>query len=173
MKEKQTQQDHREINLKSGMAESLVQNLLTEAGNDVYRLGRSTLPATLAIEDALASDERIAHKLRAIPDFLVVDQKGAPHLVEVKFRWNPEGHENDIKKLVKIGELWSEALIIFVNCSEKPYFRISQAPFVSKKGSIAAAPLTNFPKFKVSDNLIRKFDELVVKYLTPTLFPVK
>lgn len=155
------------------MAESLVQNLLTEAGNDVYKLGRSALPVTLALEDALASDERIAHKLRAIPDFLVIDQKGAPHLVEVKFRWHPGGHENDIKKLVKIGELWSESLILFVNCSEKPYFRISQAPFISKRGTIVAAPLTSFSKFKVSENLLVKFDQLVVKYLTPTLFPLK
>jgi hypothetical protein len=171
--QKSTEQSQRETSLKSTMAESLVQNLLTEAGNDVYKLGRSTLPTTLAIEDALASDERISHKLRAIPDFLVLDQKGTPHLVEVKFRWHPDGHENDIKKLVKIGELWSEALIIFVNCSEKPYFRISHAPFVSKKGTIITAPLTSFSQFKLSENLVGKFNELVVKYLTPTLFPAK
>ncbi len=166
------EQDRRETNLKSRMAQSLVRDLLLESGNDVYPIGhQAVLPQTLAIEDLLEKHPEIGVKLRAIPDFLVIDSKGRPHLVDVKFRWNPEGHENDIKKLRKLGELWQETLIIFVNCSEKPYFRISHAPFISKTGKIITAPLQNLNELRISDNLIERFNELVVKYLTPTLFP--
>ena len=166
------EQERRETNLKARMAESLVYDLLTESGNDVYRIGyRSLLPSTLAIEDALDSNPAISRKLRAIPDFLVLDRKGNPHLVEVKFRWNAEGHSNDIKKLEKMGRLWDEALVIFVNCSEKPYFRVSHSPFVTKQGGIITAPLHEHDAFRVSVGLVSKFERLVVKYLTPTLFP--
>lgn len=171
---KRNEQDRRETNLKARMAESLVSDLLTEAGNDVYRLGQlGSLPNTTTIEDALAQNERLAHKIRAIPDFFVLDSKNKAHLVEVKFRWHPSGHENDLKKLRRIGELWEESLIVFVNCSEKPYFRVSHAPFVSKQGSIITAPLESVSSFRVSTSLIERFNELVVKYLTPTLFPNK
>jgi hypothetical protein len=166
------EQGRRETNLKARMAESLVYDLLTEAGNDVYRIGyRSLLPSTLAIEDALDSNPAISKKLRAIPDFLVLDRKGNPHLIEVKFRWNAAGHANDIKKLEKMGQLWNEAMVVFVNCSEKPYFRISHAPFISKQGAIITAPLHEHDALRVSVGLMAKFEQLVVKYLTPTLFP--
>lgn len=168
------EQQRRETNLKSRMAESLVYDLLTESGNDVYRIGyRTLLPSTLAVEDALESRPTIFKKLRAVPDFLVLDKKGNPHLVDVKFRWNPQGHETDIAKLKKMGELWDEALIIFVNCSEKPYFRISHAPFINKQGQIITAPLHEHDVFKISLGLMSKFEHLVLKYLTPTLFPSK
>jgi len=166
------EQQRRETNLKARMAESLVYDLLTEAGNDVHRIGyRTLLPSTLGIEDALESHPTISKKLRAIPEFLAIDRKGNPHLVEVKFRWNPEGHASDTLKLKKMGELWDEALIIFVNCSEKPYFRISHAPFVGRGGTIITAPVTNHSAFNVSQGLVERFESLVVKYLTPTLFP--
>jgi hypothetical protein len=166
------EQQHRETNLKARMAESLVYDLLTEAGNDVYRIGyRTLLPSTLSIEDALQSHPTIGKKLRAVPEFLVLDRKGNPHLVDVKFRWNPEGHVTDIAKLKKVGELWDEALIIFVNCSQKPYFRISHAPFISR-GAIITAPVTQHAAFNIPITLVERFDTLVVKYLTPTLFPL-
>ncbi len=166
------EQDRRETNLKARMAQSLVADLLLESGNDVYPIGhQSVLPQTLAIEDMLERHPEIGIKLRAIPDFLVVGSKGKPYLIDVKFRWHPDGHENDIKKLRKLGELWQETLIVFVNCSEKPYFRISHAPFISKQGNIITAPLQSMNELRISDTLIEKFNELVVKYLTPTLFP--
>jgi hypothetical protein len=85
------EQQRRETNLKARMAESLVYDLLTESGNDVYRIGyRTLLPSTLGIEDALESHPTIFKKLRAVPDFLVLDRKGNPHLVDVKFRWQPQ-----------------------------------------------------------------------------------
>ena len=166
------EQQRRETNLKARMAESLVYDLLTESGNDVHRIGyRTLLPSTLGIEDALESHPTISKKLRAIPEFLVIDRKGNPHLVDVKFRWQPQGHANDILKLKKMGELWDEALIIFVNCSEKPYFRLSHAPFVSRSGAIITAPVTTHAAFGIPASLVERFDNLVVKYLTPTLFP--
>ena len=156
------------------MAESLVCDLLTESGNSVYPIGYHTfLPMTLDIEDALQSRPTIYNKLRAIPDFLVLDRKANPHLIDVKFRWHPSGHANDSSKLKDVSALWDEALIIFVNCSEKPYFRISHSPFVDRRGKIITAPITTHAAFSISPNLLDRFDQLVVKYLTPTLFPKK
>lgn len=156
------------------MAESLVYDLLTESGNDVHRIGyRTLLPSTLGIEDALLSHPTISRKLRAIPEFLVLDHKGNPHLIDVKFRWQPQGHANDVIQLKRIAATWDEALIIFVNCSEKPYFRVSHAPFIGKSGTIITAPLADHAALNISQSLIERFDNLVVKYLTPTLFPSK
>ncbi len=167
------EQQRRETNLKARMAESLVYDLLTEAGNDVYRIGyRTLLPSTLGIDDALEGHPTISKKLRAIPEFLVLDRKGNPHLVDVKFRWNPQGHVTDIAKLKKVGELWDEALIVFVNCSERPYVRLSHAPFISR-GTIITVPITQHSAFNIPNLLVEKFESLVVKYLTPTLFPAK
>jgi hypothetical protein len=172
MDNNKTEQEHRETNLKAKMAQSLVRDLLTEAGNDIYKTGyEDMLPATLALQDALERNKRLSDKLKAIPDFLIVDTKGQPHLAHVKFRWNPEGHKNDIKKLAKISEHWEEAIIIFVNCLEKPYFRVSHAPFVNKRGQLITSPLESFENFAIPHALVSRFEILVAKYLTPTLFP--
>lgn len=172
MNGQQKEQDRRETNLKARMAQSLVRDLLTESGNDVHALGlESLVPVTLTLEDALEKNRRLGEKLRSIPDFLVLDTKGMPHVLEVKFRWRPEGHSNDAKRLKVLSTYWDEAMVVFVNCSEKPYFRVSHAPFVNRAGKIVSVPLESFEAFSISDSLIKKFELLVAKYLTPTLFP--
>jgi len=166
------EQRRKETNLKAKMARSLVSDLLLESGNDIYPLGfDSAVPRSFAIEDAVERNKRLAEKLRLIPDFLVLDTKGHPHVVDVRFRWSPEGHVTDAKKLSKIAQSWEETMIIFVNCSEKPYFRLSHAPYLNKKGSIITVPLENFENFGISRAHIAEFEELVLKYLSPTLFP--
>jgi len=165
-------QHRRETNLKAQMAQSLVFDLLVESGNEVFKISpRTLLPLTLQIEDSLASHPTIDRKLRSIPDLLIIDRKGTPHLISVKFRWHPDGHQSDIAKIKKIGESWNESAIIFVNCTEKPYFRISYQPFVNKAGKLISSPITSHATFKISTALMSEFERLVVKYLTPTLFP--
>jgi hypothetical protein len=166
------EQQRRETNLKARMARSLVSDLLIEAGNDVYPIGyEDIVPQTLALEDALSTNKRLHEKLRAIPDLIVIDRRGMPHAVEVKFRWNPEGHVTDAKKLSKLRELWEESMVVFVNCSQKPYFRLSHAPYVNRRGEIITVPIESFESFKISHGLLAEFERLVVKYLSPTLFP--
>lgn len=166
----EAKQELRETNLKGRMAESLVFDLLKESGNSVYKIGYETiLHGGHNITKAFSKHAKVAEKVRAIPDFFVIDKNSIPHLVEVKFRWNPKGHANDLGKLTTIRKFWEEANIIFVNCLEKPYFRLSHAPFLKPNKDIILLPITAFRPFNISDNLLKKFDGLVEKYLTPTL----
>lgn len=167
---KYEKQEWRETALKGRMAESLVHDLLRESGNEVYRIGfEAILPGLTRIEQSFQRNTEVGEKLRAIPDFLVIDREGMPHLVEVKFRWNPAGHEDDVRKINRIKRLWVEALVVFVNCFEKPYFRLSRSSFLDGKNQLITEPLNTFATFNIPQELLDKFDRLVEKYLTPTL----
>ncbi|MBI2035986.1 MAG: hypothetical protein HYT12_04905 [Candidatus Liptonbacteria bacterium] len=170
-KSAQGKQALRETNLKGKMAESLVHDLLRESGNEVYKIGyEKFMPINDRVQNALIKNKKVGNKLKSIPDLFVIDYNGNPYLVEVKFRWHPDGHETDIERLKKLKQNWEEAMVVFVNCSREPYFRYSVNPFLSKNGeSIISEPLSEFTPFKIPDYLIKKFDELVEKYLKPTL----
>src|SRR3989338_272529 len=93
-------QEWRETALKGRMAESLVFDLLKESGNEVFRIGfEAILPGVARIQEYFKRNSEVGEKIRAIPDFFVIDKTGAPHLVEIKFRWNPKGHEKDSKNV--------------------------------------------------------------------------
>jgi len=158
----------RETNLKGKMAESLVFDLLKESGNEVYNIGiEHSLPALMHVRRELMGS-RVGEKLRSIPDFFVLDSNKRAHIVEVKFRWHPKGHESDIVRLRKLAQLWDETIVIFVNCSKKPYFQYSETPYVKEK-TVLLEPIYEYVPFGVKENLLDKFDELVEKYLKPTL----
>ncbi len=167
---KQEKQAWRETSLKGRIAESLVHDLLRESGNEVYKIGyEAILPGLAKIEESFRRNTAVGEKVRAIPDFFVIDRSGEPHLAEVKFRWHPRGHEDDYKKIERIKSSWEEALIVFVNCYEKPYFRVCRFPFINKRNTVVTEPLHTFKAFGISEELLDKFDALVEKYLTPTL----
>ena len=168
--QKHNKQEWRETSLKGRMAESLVYDLLKESGNEVYRIGfEAILPGLTRIEESFKRNSEVGEKIRSIPDFFVIDKSGDPYLVEVKFRWHPSGHENDPKKLVRIKSSWSECFIFFVNCSEKPYFRVSKTPYINSSGQLVTEPAQNLKFLGITSGLLDKFDALVEKYLTPTL----
>jgi len=159
-----------ETNLKGRMAESLVHDLLIKSGNEVFKIGfEKILPSISDAVGTFKKNHRVSEKIRSIPDFLVIDKNKIPYLVEVKFRWNPEGHTNDLSNLRHLRKHWEEAYIIFVNCSQKPYFRISYFPFIKAEGKIIASPLEVFKPFNVTEARLKKFGMLVEKYFTPTL----
>jgi hypothetical protein len=170
MNNKHEKQEWRETVLKGRMAESLVYDLVRESGNEIYRIGyEAILPGLARIEESFKRNSEVGEKIRSIPDFFVIDKSGNPHLVEVKFRWNPAGHESDAKKLERIKDSWKESLILYVNCSEKPYFRVSTYPFANESNQLITEPLLNLKSFNVTQELLDKFDALVEKYLMPTL----
>jgi hypothetical protein len=163
-------QDWGETSLKGRMAESLVRDLLRECGNEVYSIGlESILPGATRIEESFNRNSVVGDKIRAIPDFFVIDQLGTPHLVEVKFRWTPLGHESDYKRIERIKNWWAEAIIIFVNCSEKPYFRVSKYPFLKTNNELDTEPIEKIKAFNIHDETLSKFEALVGKYMAPTL----
>lgn len=170
MNNKREKQEWRETSLKGRMAESLVYDLLKESGNEVYKIGyEAILPGLARIEESFKRNSEVGEKIRSIPDFFVIDKAENPYLIEVKFRWNPAGHENDIKILYRIKSAWKECFVFFVNCSEKPYFRASKDPFMDNSGQLITESVQNFKNFGITQELLDKFDVLVEKYLTPTL----
>ncbi|MDO8664408.1 MAG: hypothetical protein Q7K44_02560 [Candidatus Liptonbacteria bacterium] len=158
-------QEWRETSLKGRMAESLVYDLLRESGNEIYKIGyEAILPGLTRIEESFRRNSNVGEKIRAIPDFFVIDGNKDPHLVEVKFRWSPQWHPDDDERLKRIRQNWEETIIVHVNCHEKPYFRICYPPFKEISGSLAQVSA-----FNISQELLDKFDVLVEKYLKPTL----
>lgn len=160
--------------LKGRMAESLVSEILRESGNQVYRFGyESTLQNLTQVEKVFDRHSEIGEKIRAIPDLLVINKRGEPFFIEVKFRWHAEWHENDFKMLDRLNNFWSP-IIIFVSCYSKPYFLIIKPPYCNRKTKkLAGWPLEKTDYLGISKKSIEKYNTLVEKYLTPTLISGK
>lgn len=159
--------------LKGRMAETLVEELLMQSGNVVYRFGYEAIVQNLAqLANSFDHYSEVGEKIRAIPDFIVVDRKGKPDFVEVKFRWKPELHSTDYEMLERIERFW-KAKIIFVNCWEQPYFRISEPPYLDKDKKLKLKSLLEEKNWRIDKKLYDDYEELVHKYLSPTLIPSK
>ncbi len=159
-----------ESNLKGRMAEQLVYDLLRQSGNEVYRIGMEfSLPENERVRTALSKSALVGDRIRSTPDFLVIDKLGTAHLVEVKFRWNPEGHETDYKRIERVRTAWPETLIVFVNCSERPYVRVSKYPFLDENNDVVSESIEKFKQFRVTKKILQETEALVEKYLKPTL----
>ncbi len=155
--------------LKGRMAESLVSEILREAGNQVYRFGyESTLQNLTQVEKVFDRHSEIGEKIRAIPDLLVINKKGEPFFIEVKFRWQQEWHENDFKMLERLNSFW-KPIIIFVNCYTKPYFLITKPPYCDKDKRLKGWPLEKANYLNIPADIIEEYNALVEKYLKPTL----
>lgn len=157
--------------LKGRMAETLVEELLKQSGNIVYRFGYESIVQNLAqLEDKFDRFTEVGERLRLIPDFIVINKKGKPIFVEAKFRWKPELHQDDYKNFEKINDYW-KAVIVLVNCWEKPYFRITDPPYFDRNKKLILKPLIKVKDWAINLNLYDEYEELVRRYLTPTLIP--
>lgn len=155
--------------LKGRMAETLVEELLRSSGNTVYRFGYEAILQNLAqIEMSFNRDGEAGSRIRAIPDFIVLDKEGNPTFLEVKFRWNGQIHPNNHERLSRIKEFWN-AKILFVNCSVKPYFQIANPPYFDEAGTFASHPLEKETIWKIDPDVYAKCEALVEKYISPTL----
>lgn len=157
--------------LKGRMAETLFEELMRQSGNIVYRFGyEAILQNLIQLEERFDRYSEVGERIRAIPDFIVIDGLGKPEFVEVKFRWKPELHETDYKMLEKINKFWS-AKIVFINCWGQPYFRISNPPYFDKNKKLILKPLIQEENWKIDKELYGEYEDLVHRYLTPTLVP--
>jgi hypothetical protein len=157
--------------LKGRMAESLVEELLKRSGNTVTRFGYESIVQNLM---QLENSGEVEERLRAIPDFIVLDKKGKPEFVEVKFRFDPDAmlHDETIEVLERVEKYWNP-LMVFVNCMEKPYFRVCRPPYfknfsLPKKG-LVFEPLAEAKEWHIDPSVYAEYEALVEKYLTPTL----
>ena len=161
--------------LKGRMAETLVEELLRQSGNVVYRFGYEAIVQNLAqLSNSFDHNSEIGERIRAIPDFIVVDRKGKPDFVEVKFRYRTDMvlYDETIKIIERIDKFW-KAKIIFINCWEQPYFRISEPPYLNKNKKLILTPLLEEKNWRIDKKLYDEYEELVHKYLSPTLIPSK
>ncbi len=148
--------------LKGRMAESLVEELLKRCGNKVYRFGYEAVLQNLTqLEKAFDRESKVGQRISSIPDFIVVNQKKIS-LVEVKFRTDPRLYEKDVKKLNLIEEFWKAKIILLT--LEKPYFRVSNSPYLNKKREWDWVPLEEDRDLEISPEILKEFNGLVEKY---------
>jgi hypothetical protein len=146
--------------IKGRIAEALVEELLKTCGNNVYRFGYESLLQNLLQADA-NFDRRTKNgqQVRSIPDFVVVNGRGKPTFVEVKFRWNPDRLDGYL--LRRIEEFW-HAKVVLVTIT-KPYFRVARLD-PSSDGCLFEA-LEADRDFNVSQAALRQFEPLVRRFL--------
>src|SRR3989344_8269239 len=155
------QNNFAESMLKGRMAETLVDELLRKSGNTIYRFGYEAIIQNLSqIQQSFDRHTEAGERIRAIPDFIVIDLKGEPIFLEVKFRWNAQLHDDDKKRLERINKFW-KAKIIIVNCSQKPFFQISNPPYIDEKGDIKRKPLMEETAWKIDKDIYNEFEGLV------------
>ena len=112
--------------LKGRMAESLVNELLRACGNKVYRFGYETVLQNLTqLEQTFERYTKTSKIIRSIPDLVVVNKKGEPFFVEVKFRtergkpWFDKKEWDELKNILKY---WGASCILVT--TKHPYFLI-------------------------------------------------
>ena len=155
--------------LKGRMAEMLVEELLKKSGNKVYRFGYEAITQNLVQPDEIFNgNTEVGQKIRTIPDFIVVNKKGIPEFVEVKFRWNAEPNEKDLIPFQTTAKHW-KAPIVLVNCNERPYFRVLMPPYFDAKGNFKFIPLERVSEWNIDKDALAKSEEMVARYLGSTM----
>ncbi|KKS52803.1 MAG: hypothetical protein UV19_C0016G0006 [Parcubacteria group bacterium GW2011_GWA2_42_28] len=168
-----TQNNFAESMLKGRMAETLFEEMMKASGNIVYRFGYEAIVQNMTqLAEKFDRYSKVGEKIRSIPDFIVLDKKGEPLLVEVKFRYRPEAHKGDFERFNNIQKEWGATLVL-VNCWEQPYFRMAKPPYFGSKRQLQLKPLTSASEWNIKEGVYREYESLVHKYLTPTLVPHK
>jgi len=157
--------------LKGRMAETMVEELLKRSENTVYRFGYEAIMQNLTqLKRNFDAHSDAGERIRAIPDFIVIDDKGRPLFLEVKYRWNGLLHADDLERFKKIKDFWN-AKIIIVNSLKQPFFQIASPPYVKDNGDLVVKPLVKENSFKIDPGAYKDMEALVLKYLANTLFP--
>ena len=157
--------------LKGRIAETLVEELLRQSGNIVYRFGYEAIVQNLVqLEEGFDRKSEVGERIRVMPDFIVVDKEGNPRFVEVKFRRRPELCRSDYDKFEKISKLWA-AKIVLVNCFDSPYFRFLDPPYFDKNKNLIQRPLLQETTWEIDKELYDICEDLVHRYLTLSGMP--
>ena len=155
--------------LKGRIAETLVEELLRQSGNVVYRFGYEAIVQNLVqLEESFDRNCEVGERIRVMPDFIVIDNKGKPAYVEVKFRRKPELYKSDYEKFEKIDRLWS-AKIILLTCHEQPYFRILDRPYFDKNKNLIQRPMLQETSWEINQELYDIYEDLVYRYLSNSM----
>lgn len=142
--------------LKGSIAETIVEQMYS--GYKVYRFGYEMVVQNL--KDLKLKNGYVKDFITQMPDFIIVDNDGTPHLLEVKYRRDGNFDTKD-KKLRMLGKSWGEARLILVSLV-KPYFRISRIKDFIKTGRLYSLEYDKY--IKVDKTLLRRYENLVEKY---------
>jgi len=150
--------------LKGRMGEALIDELLSNSGNTVYRFGYETILQNLTQSDREFDREtETGQQISCTPDFVVVNQYKKPFFVEVKFRSSLSRHVDEfIRDLNKIQKFWRAKVIVVI--PEEPYFRIMNPPYIDGRGNLIFSNLEDDPDLNVSCEDLKNFCSLVQKY---------
>ena len=146
------------------MGEALINELLSECGNTVYRFGYETILQNLTQSDReFDRQTETGRQISCTPDFVVVNRYKKPFFVEVKFRSSLENHLEDfVSDLNKIQKFWRAKVIVVI--PEEPYFRIMNPPYIDSRGNLIFGILEDDPDLNVSGEDLKNFCPLVQKY---------
>ena len=144
--------------LRGRIAETIVSQMLVEAGYKVYRYGYEGVLQDLIYQD-MKKDGTEEKKIRTMPDFIVI-KDGIASFVEVKFSVEGVPHSGKIKKL---NEHWAETMLIYV-CPEKPYFFIGNIRELSQNPNKLSV-LSEDSVLSVSKEILNKYGQQLIKYL--------
>jgi hypothetical protein len=149
--------------LKGRMAESLVEELLKQCENKVYRFGYEAVLQNLTqLEKVFDRESEVGQRIKSIPDFIVINKEGRPFFVEVTFHTKFVVYNEDIRKIELIEKFWKAKIIIVT--PEKPYFRISSSPYLNKEQKWDWIPLEEDKDLNITSDALNQFNKLVEKY---------
>ena len=149
--------------LKGRMAEGLVEELLKQCDNKVYRFGYEAILQNLTqLEKSFNKEGEVGQRISSIPDFIVINKQGKPFFIEVKFRTDLVVYSKDIGRLDFIEKFWKAKIILLT--TQQPYFRVSNSPYLNEKQEWNWIPLKDDRDFEISQDILEKFNELIEKY---------
>jgi hypothetical protein len=136
--------------VKSRIAETIVEEMLRDAGYRVYRLGNDSFVHNLVQSGEL----RIRNITSDMPDLMVV-KDGKSSFIEVKFRTSGKLRKSEFTTL-------GASRVILV-MPEEPYFKISTFRAFKETGLLY--DLSKDRYIKVGPEVLRRYTPLVEKYL--------
>jgi len=150
--------------LKGRIGECLVEELLKQCGNKVYRFGYEAVLQNLTqLEKAFNRESEVGQRIKSIPDFIIINKEGKPFFVEVKFRTDLLlVYRDNIERIKLIEKFWKAKIILLT--PKKPYFRVSNSPYLNKKREWDWVSLEEDQDLQVNQDILNQFNELVEKY---------
>ena len=149
--------------IKGRIAETIVSEMLQEAGYFVYRFGYEGILQSLIQKELpkMRKDSIVAIKIKTMPDFIIMDKCGEVFFIEVKYRSNKENDGYFKEWLKKAARYWPEAKLLLVHPYE-PYFQISTIFDYTKTGKLY--PLEKDKFLRVDKILLKRYTELLNRY---------
>lgn len=147
--------------IKGRIAETLFEQMLRDAGGfTILAFGYESVLPELAHRQHDIQAEETMEIIRRAPDFAVIDNKTHDvHLIEVKYRMNPDS--NNILKVAKLmHESWKPAYLFLA--TPEGFFFDKASAIVENDGKIGRL---NYPQ--IDEELQRKYTALLNQFIPP------